>query len=321
MSDILPRISAEFNNSHPDFLYADNGTTVNVDAIHTGLDKSFLGFVGSQSHGTYVPKDDPDSIDDIDIMGVVPLPASHLFGLKTFDNWTYKKDDLDVVVYSLPKFVNMLLKGNPNVMGLLWLSEGHHLQAPEWWNRMVLNRDIFASKKNVYNAFVGYAKDQMEKMVSYTPKIDEEIQELEHILAQGGMELQHVMNGVHSGNEVAIRYRTLSKKFHFAYMGDKRKQLVRKHGYDSKNAAHMIRLLSMAIEYLNSGTMFVDRTDRDADMLKEIKRGEWSLEQVKGCATNLFSLASNCYDRSLLPEYPDYKNADDLLAEIAQENC
>ncbi|MDD5675043.1 MAG: hypothetical protein PHC61_12815 [Chitinivibrionales bacterium] len=29
-----------------------------------------LGYVGSIAHGTYVPKNDPDSIDDQDILGV-----------------------------------------------------------------------------------------------------------------------------------------------------------------------------------------------------------------------------------------------------------
>jgi len=31
--------------------------------------------MGSVSHGTYVPKEDPDSIDDVDIMAIlVPSP-------------------------------------------------------------------------------------------------------------------------------------------------------------------------------------------------------------------------------------------------------
>lgn len=33
-------------------------------------------------------------------------------------------------------------------------------------------------------------------------------------------------------------------------MGEKRKQLVAKHGYDTKNASHLIRLLRMGMEFL-----------------------------------------------------------------------
>jgi predicted nucleotidyltransferase len=325
-------LRSEFNRVHPDFLYSDGNTyTVNVEGSDFGLGKAFLGIVGSQSHNTYVPKTDPDAIDDIDVMGVVPLPASHLFGLKSFEHWSYKEGELDVIVYSLPKFVNLLLKGNPNVMGLLWLREEEQLQVPEWWNRLVINRWMFASKKNVYDSFVGYAKGQMERMTSYTPEIDEELKFLEEKLELYGIAHEDVMNNrVGAVKESPLggyiqRYRILNKKYHFAYMGDKRKQLVKKYGFDLKNAAHMIRLLGMAIEYLETGEMFVYRTDNStfapASMIQSIKRGEWALEDVKLHADMLFRSCEQAYANSTLPELPDVENANDLLGEIAQENC
>jgi len=42
-------------------------------------------------------------------------------------------------------------------------------------------------------------------------------------------------------------------------MGKKRRELVMRVGYDSKNAAHLIRLLRMGIEFLTEGTMYVER--------------------------------------------------------------
>lgn len=39
------------------------------------------GFRGSQAHGTYIPSDDPDSIDDIDYMGIYVMPLDHYLGL------------------------------------------------------------------------------------------------------------------------------------------------------------------------------------------------------------------------------------------------
>ena len=324
-------LRSEFNRAYPDFEYAGMNNTLRD--YPKGLDISFLGIVGSTSHNTYIPKDDPDAIDDIDIMGVVPLPASHLFGLKTFEHWSYKEGELDVIVYSLPKFVNLLLKGNPNVMGLLWLREEEQLQVPEWWNRLRDNKWMFASKKNVYDSFVGYAKGQMERMTSYTPEIDADIEHLLAELLQLGITEDQIRNrsqliggGYPEGTFAKVnRLRNLQKKFHFAYMGDKRKQLVKKFGFDLKNAAHMIRLLGMAIEYLETGEMFVYRTDNStfapASMIRSIKRGEWALEDVKLHADMLFRTCEGAYANSTLPEYPDFKNANDLLGEIAQENC
>jgi hypothetical protein len=193
---------------------------------------------------------------------------------------------------------------------------------------------MFASKKNVYDSFVGYAKGQMERMTSYTPEIDAEIQTLKRMLdgfeitheqAMGKMPFSPLWDYNANLMKDVQRYKTLNKKFHFAYMGDKRKQLIRKHGYDSKNAAHMIRLLGMAIEYLETGEMFVYRTDNStfapASMIRSIKRGEWALEDVKLHADMLFRSCEQAYANSTLPELPDVENANDLLGEIAQENC
>jgi predicted nucleotidyltransferase len=83
------------------------------------------------------------------------------------------------------------------------------------------------------------------------------------------------------------------------YMGEKRKGLVEKFGYDTKNGAHLVRLLRMAIEFLNDGVLYVNR--HDAQQLLEIKRGEWTLEQVKSEADRLFKLADEAYLKSKLP--------------------
>jgi len=52
-------------------------------------------------------------------------------------------------------------------------------------------------------------------------------------------------------------------------MGAKRKSLVEKFGYDTKNAAHLILLLRMGIEFLSVGVLHVKR--HDAQELLEIK--------------------------------------------------
>jgi hypothetical protein len=87
------------------------------------------------------------------------------------------------------------------------------------------------------------------------------------------------------------------------YMGDKRKALVERHGYDAKNAAHLIRLLRMGIEFLRDGEMTVLRYD--APELLAIKHGEWSLEKIKTEAERLFRRAEDAYDCSTLPARPD----------------
>lgn len=95
------------------------------------------------------------------------------------------------------------------------------------------------------------------------------------------------------------------------YMGEKRKSLVQKYGYDTKNAAHLIRLLRMAIETLMDGKLQVQR--QDAPELLRIKTGKWTLEEVKAEADRLFKLAQEAYVRSPLPRKVDRAKVNELL--------
>lgn len=99
-------------------------------------------------------------------------------------------------------------------------------------------------------------------------------------------------------------------------MGTKRKALVDKHGYDTKNAAHCVRLLRMGIEFLIDGVLYVDRSHKDGPELLEIKRGEWSLEKVKAEADRLFRRAEDVYAASKLPLSPDPEKVNDLLVSM-----
>jgi uncharacterized protein len=121
--------------------------------------------MGSHSHNTYVPKEDPDSIDDVDIMAIVVPPPVRAIGLREWEHWTLQKEELDVVAYSLKKFVGLLLKSNPNVVGLLWLPEDLYLYRHPTFKRLVVNRQIFSSR-TAYQAFSGYAHAQLEKLES-----------------------------------------------------------------------------------------------------------------------------------------------------------
>lgn len=98
------------------------------------------------------------------------------------------------------------------------------------------------------------------------------------------------------------------------YMGEKRKRLVEKFGYDTKNAAHLIRLLRMGIEFLQEGVLHVKR--EDAQELLSIKRGEWPLDAVTDEADRLFALAEKAHACSSLPPHPDSEKIDQLCVEI-----
>ena len=100
------------------------------------------------------------------------------------------------------------------------------------------------------------------------------------------------------------------------YMGEKRRRLVERHGYDTKNASHLIRILRTGIEFLIDGRMNVQR--HDAPELLAIKHGEWSLERVKLEADRLFVLAEEAHLRSPLPAEPDRSTINELAIEVVK---
>ena len=113
------------------------------------------------------------------------------------------------------------------------------------------------------------------------------------------------------------RLKKMEKGNFNGYMGEKRKELVKKFGFDTKNSAHCIRLLRMGIEFLVSGELNVFR--EDAPMLLDIKRGKWTLEEIKKEAERLFTLADEAYVRSTIPERPDRDGVEKIVKEIMMD--
>lgn len=219
-----------------------------------------LGYRGSISHGTYEPNTDPNSIDDVDLMGICVPDLEHYFALRQFGSRGTVEivdDPWDIVLYEATKAVSLLAKANPNILSLLWLPDDLYIHVEPAGQRLIDNRHLFATKA-AYKPLIGYAHSQLSKM----------------------------QRGVFKG-----------------YMGEKRRKLVERYGYDTKNAAHAIRILRMGIDFLRTGEMEVERAD--ADELLAIKHGEWSLERVQQTANFLIGTAAEAIVVSPLPEEPD----------------
>lgn len=286
---------------------------------------------GSVAHGMYVPKSDPDSIDDKDVMGVYVGPLEHYLGFGGKDVYEKWEGEWDCVFYELRKFIGLLLNCNPNVLSLLWLKPNGIIYEHALGARLRENRDLFVTKK-AYHSFSGYAHAQFKKMISFNQEAQALMQPLEDQLVSFGIDPESCDAG-HSLRtlagqpfvgattvmmEVVKRYRGERRRYYSGgYMGKKRRELVRRIGYDAKNAAHLIRLLRMGIEFLTEGTMHVERAD--APELLDIKRGAWSLEKVKTEAERLFQLSQEAYVRSTLPPEPDSARAERLCVEMISE--
>jgi hypothetical protein len=109
----------------------------------------------------------------------------------------------------------------------------------------------------------------------------------------------------------------MRRTYHKAYMGQKRWKMVQQHGYDVKNAAHLVRLLHLGYEYLKEGRLNVRRT-WDVELLLEIKRGEWELQRVQAHADNYFAAIGEA--TSVLPASLDTDHIDRLVTSLVKEH-
>jgi hypothetical protein len=309
-----------------------------------------LAYRGSIAHNMYVPNTDPNSIDDIDLMGIVLAPPEHYLGLGqwgTRGTQEHKQGKWDCVYYELRKALELLLQGNPNILSLLWLRPEHYLQYSEAGRDIVDHRQLFVGK-HVYHSFAGYASTQLQKMETRDPAELRQYIAVTNELKYRGKHPNHRGEWFErptitaTGADYTVEYaapqtgeerdtlewsddKLLAQLRHYqrkgeniGYMGDKRKQLVLQHGYDAKNAAHCIRLLRMCKEFLATGKLQVYR--EDAAELLEIKRGQWALERVKRHAEELFSDIKDAYEHSALPAEPDRAGVERLMINILRKH-
>ncbi|MHA2063479.1 MAG: DNA polymerase beta superfamily protein [Candidatus Thorarchaeota archaeon] len=97
------------------------------------------------------------------------------------------------------------------------------------------------------------------------------------------------------------------------YMGEKRKKNVDDFGYDVKNAAHCIRLLWMGTHLANEGELVVKLPPDFAEEIRSLKRGEWSIMDVKLRASAMWDEFRAAERNSSLPENPDEELMHDIL--------
>lgn len=223
-----------------------------------------LSYRGSKLHGTVIEHWEFSS-DDIDMIGVYREKdiSKYPLQLTVKKGRELSKGAFDIVVFDVLHFFNLLLKSNPNVLAPIFAPEEYVIYSSPW---ISFWREDEHRKKlittNFYNTMMGYAQSMIQK---YERSI------------KGDM--------AYSG-----------------YMGKKRKALVDKLGYDTKYVAHAIRLMKMGIEILEEGEIHLNRRNRDAEFLKEIKKGELSLTRINGIISHLLEKLFQARDHTKLPD-------------------
>lgn len=127
------------------------GPTLDTGRMHTLLE----GIVGSVAYGL----DGPDS--DIDRLGMFAAPTAAFHGL-TMPVESHVTTKPDSTLHEAAKYCRLSLKCNPSVSELMWLPR-YEVITP-LGEQLIEIRDAFLSASAVAGAYLGYARDQLNKL-------------------------------------------------------------------------------------------------------------------------------------------------------------
>lgn len=95
----------------------------------------------------------------------------------------------------------------------------------------------------------------------------------------------------------------------------KRSQDIQQYGYDTKWAYHIVRLLLQCEQILVEHDLDIER---NSEILKSVRRGEWSLEQLDEWFTAKEKSLETLYANSTLQDKPDEESLKRLLLETLE---
>ncbi len=290
---------------------------------------------GSQAFGL----SGPDS--DVDLKGVFVGPVSWYCGfLESPEQIILNKDH---VRFEIRKFFRLATDGNPTALEMLWAPGSCHRTTASAGERLLSRRELFLSRR-VAESFGSYAIAQLKRIKTHRrwlrdPPKTEPLREAfglpnRSLISSDQMGAADVLiqrgdltDGMLSPNFLEIldrerRYRVARREwqqFH-AWKRDRnpaRASLEEKFGYDTKHAQHLVRLLRMSIEILETGSVNVFRPDREE--LLAIKAGTWDFDTLIGYSESVRNRIEGARKTSRLPEEPDRAALNDLCRELVEE--
>lgn len=115
---------------------------------------------------------------DIDIRGIAVRTAEDILGMHHFDGFNQVTENTDIQIYTLDKFVNLALKGNVNVLEILFSDPSNILLCDGFGRYLLdikeqfLSNDIYKSLRGtIYSHLKTYSKTGNEKFLRHAARL------------------------------------------------------------------------------------------------------------------------------------------------------
>jgi len=273
------------------------------------LDKpDLLVVAGSRLYGTSTP------VSDYDYRGFVIPPFEYTLGLHKFEHRIIREPD--TVVYSIRRFFELLMLGDPTVYEILFAPESKIVNHSVAGDMVLSNRSLFACKKFA-RRIGGYAQSEWRKVtgtqlvpikrISSEDVVVEDIRRTFHPQKEDMDEIVRLLFSQHPRETRPARRK----------LGAKRKAQIEQYGYCTSSACHTIRLLGQLVELMETGK--ITFPSPNAELLLSIKTGQKRLNEVDDIYQELVS-KSHCAERDThLPDNPDVKQIRSLYNAIVAD--
>lgn len=229
-----------------------------------------LSPTGSYAYGTNQKNSDHD------YKGVCVPPIEYYLGLDSFNeynnsggkNFRNTKDDIDVSIIHINKFVKDAMQGVPNNIEILFVRPEDYIKVTPLGQTLIDNRHLFLSKQ-IHKKFGGYAYSQMQKLKA--------------------------------------------KKSN----GTGRQDLITAYGYDTKFFMQSVRLITSAIEIMETGDYSTYRPNRQ--LLLDCRNGLFTFTEALDMVETLDNQLKEAAEKSELPANVDYHKINEMLMDINKQ--
>lgn len=312
---------------------------------HLGKNIALLTVGGSYAYGTNVCND--EHVSDFDLRGVFTHSKEEILTMNCLDKPLVNRD-LDVSIYPMKQFIDLLSKCNPNVIELLGTRDSDIFVLDDVGKMLRDNVDLFLTKR-AYYSFGGYALQQLRRLQNALIKE-----------APKDLKDEHVLKTVlHSSMLIREKYSYLDENglidFYIDENDSKESEYNREvfininidkvpfsqlksffseidnviKGFNDlnhrnrkkdesalyKHAMHLIRLDREGIEILRGEGINTYR-EKDRDFLLDIRNKKYSFEELFEISNELEKELKEAFNNSKIIDKPDFDKVNKLLFNI-----
>jgi hypothetical protein len=241
------------------------------------------------------------------------------------------EEDIDDQQYSLSRFLNLVLHGNPNLTEILFC------------NNPIIELSVLISN-TVYDSFTGFAISQKKKLEYkalrfkqlqaslswFDKKRPNEILDHSAQMSEGDAVYLNALlseykgrknnrESFHAGLPMKVIYEKVKEEYD-RYGWRVKTDTFETRGYDVKFASHAIRLFYEGERLLTTGSLEFPITGKALDDIMSVKNGNLSIEEFYKLCDEYEERNRQAKAKSVLPDKADWKWANATLVSILEES-